>query len=159
MYLNNINKILAFLILIYFCYLSYLDYRYRGMKRRLVLFCYPIVFYLNLIVSENILVTIFGSLILFLTMYIVTLINPSSFGAIDILMAPLITIWFNEYSIVYSLALIVIDSLIWKTGLVEKLFSREGEKLSNPFLVTMLVVFILFLMTVPNNFNIILSLK
>lgn len=156
---STMFKILAYLFIVYFCYLAYLDYRFREMKRRLVLACYPIVCYLNFKVSENLMLTVFGFLILFLTLYVVTLMKPNSFGAIDILMAPLVTIWFNEYSLVYSIVLIIIDSLIWKIGLVEKLFSREGEPLSNPFLVTMLVIFILFLMMSPNNFDIILSLN
>lgn len=156
---STMFKILAFLFIIYFCYLAYLDYRYREVKRRLVLVCYPIVCYLNFKVSENLMLTIFGFLILFITLYVAVLMKPNSFGAIDILMAPLVTIWFNEYSLVYSLVLIIINSLIWKIGLVENLFSREGEQLSNPFLITMLVVFILFLMTSPNNFDIILSLN
>lgn len=156
---STMFKILAFLFIIYFCYLAYLDYRYREIKRRLVLVCYPIVFYLNFKVSENLMLTVFGALILFLTLYIAVLMKPNSFGAIDILIAPLVTIWFNEYSLVYSLVLIIINSLIWKIGLVEKLFSRESESLSSPFLVTMLIIFILFLMTSPNNFNLILSLK
>lgn len=156
---STMFKILAFLFIIYFCYLAYLDYRYREIKRRLVLVCYPIVFYLNFKVSENLMLTVFGALILFLTLYIAVLMKPNSFGAIDILIAPLVTIWFNEYSLVYSLVLIIINSLIWKIGLVEKLFRRESESLSSPFLVTMLIIFILFLMTSPNNFNLILSLK
>lgn len=156
---STIFKILAFLFIIHFCYLAYLDYRYREVKRRLVLIWYPIVCYLNFKVSENVMLTTFGFLILFITLYIVVLMKPNSFGAIDILMAPLVTIWLNEYSLVYSLVLIIINSLIWKIGLVEKLFSREGEQLSNPFLVTMLIVFILFLMTSPSNFRIILSLN
>lgn len=156
---STMFKILAFLFIIYFCYLAYLDYKYREVKRRLVLACYPIVCYLNFKVSENLMLTIFGFLILFITLYVAVLMKPNSFGAIDILMAPLVTIWFNEYSLVYSLVLIIINSLIWKIGLVENLFSREGEQLSNPFLITMLVVFILFLMTSPNNFDIILSLN
>lgn len=156
---STMFKILAFLFIIYFCYLAYLDYKYREVKRRLVLAWYPIVFYLNFKVSDNLMLTAFGCLILFLTLYIVTLMKPSSFGAIDILMAPLVTIWLNEYSLVYSLVLIIIDSLIWKMGLVKTLFDREGEPLSNPFLVIMFVVFILFLITSPNNFDIILSLN
>lgn len=156
---HKMFKILAFSFIFYFCYLAYLDYQYREMKRRLVLVCYPIVFYLNFKVSENLMLTIFGSLILFLTLYIVVLMKPGSFGAIDLIMAPLITIWFNEYAFLYSLVLIVVNSLIWKLGIVKKLFSRENEELTSPFLVVMLVVFLLFLMTTPNNFNIILSLN
>ena len=129
------------------------------MKRRLVIIGYPFVFAINLVVSENLLITMFSSLILFITIYITELRKPNSFGTIDLIFSPLVTIWFNEYAVIYSVALIITHSLMWEFGIVEKLFSRKNKTLSNPFLVTMLVVFLVFLVTTPNNFRIIFSLN
>ena len=155
---NFIIKILALIFIVYFVYLCYLDYRYREMKRRLILLSYPLVFYVNLVVCDNMFVTLLSSFILFISLYITCLFKTDSFGTIDILFAPLVTIWFNEYAFVYSLCLIIINSLLWGIGIVEKLFSRKGKDLSNPFLVTMFVTFLLFLILVPNNFVKIFSL-
>lgn len=155
---NLIIKILAFLFIIYFCYLAFLDYKYREVKRRLVLFAYPFVFYVNWQVTEFKMILIFSSIILALTLYISALRKPNSFGAIDILFAPLVTIWFNEWSFVYSLALIIINSIFWKIGVVDRFFKQEGKPLTNPYLVTMLEVFFVFLIITPNNFHIIFSL-
>lgn len=156
---NILLKMLALAFIFYFCWLSYLDYQYREVKRRFVLLIYPIVIYVNLVVSENILITIMSSTILFITLWVTAIRRPSSFGTIDLLVAPLVTIWFNEYAIVYSITLIIVNSLFWNLGVVKKLFSREGKDLSNPFLVTMLAIFLVFLAIVPNNFYIIFSLK
>lgn len=155
---NLIIKILAFLFIVYFCYLAYLDYRYREVKRRLVLLAYPFVFYVNWQVVEFKLILIFSSIILALTLYISALMKPNSFGAIDILFAPLVTVWFNEWAFVYSIALIIINSIFWEIGLVDRFFKREGEPLTNPYLVTMLEVFLVFLIIAPNNFLKIFSL-
>lgn len=152
-------KILALLFIGYFFYLAYLDFRFREMKRRLVLVLYPLVFYINFKVSSNLMLTVFGMIILFLTLYLVVLMKPNSFGAIDILMAPVVTIWFNEYALLYSLALIIVNSLLWRFGVVDKLFKREGEVISSPFLVVMLAMFLVFLISVPSNFGIIFSLN
>lgn len=152
-------KILALLFIGYFFYLAYLDFRFREMKRRLVLILYPLVFYINFKVSSNLMLTVFGMIILFLTLYLVVLMKPNSFGAIDILMAPVVTIWFNEYAILYSLALIIVNSLLWRFGIVDRLFKREGEVISSPFLVIMLSMFLVFLILVPSNFGIIFSLN
>lgn len=152
-------KILALLFIGYFFYLAYLDFRFREMKRRLVLILYPLVFYINFKVSSNLMLTVFGMIILFLTLYLVVLMKPNSFGAIDILMAPVVTIWFNEYAILYSLALIIVNSLLWRFGIVDRLFKREGEAISSPFLVIMLAMFLVFLILVPSNFGIIFSLN
>ena len=146
-------KILALLFIGYFFYLAYLDFRFREMKRRLVLILYPLVFYINFKVSSNLMLTVF------LTLYLVVLMKPNSFGAIDILMAPVVTIWFNEYAILYSLALIIVNSLLWRFGIVDRLFKREGEVISSPFLVIMLSMFLVFLILVPSNFGIIFSLN
>lgn len=152
-------KILALLFIGYFFYLAYLDFRFREMKRRLVLILYPLVFYINFKVSSNLMLTVFGMIILFLTLYLVVLMKPNSFGAIDILMAPIVTIWFNEYAMLYSLALIIVNSLLWRFGIVDRLFKREGEVISSPFLVIMLAMFLVFLILVPSNFGIIFSLN
>lgn len=152
-------KILALLFIGYFFYLAYLDFRFREMKRRLVLILYPLVFYINFKVSSNLMLTVFGMIILFLTLYLVVLMKPNSFGAIDILMAPVVTIWFNEYALIYSLALIIVNSLLWRFGIVDRLFKREGEVISSPFLVIMLSMFLVFLILVPSNFGIIFSLN
>lgn len=152
-------KILALLFIGYFFYLAYLDFRFREMKRRLVLILYPLVFYINFKVSSNLMLTVFGMIILFLTLYLVVLMKPNSFGAIDILMAPVVTIWFNEYAMLYSLALIIVNSLLWRFGIVDRLFKREGEAISSPFLVIMLAMFLVFLILVPSNFGIIFSLN
>ncbi len=152
-------KILALLFIGYFFYLAYLDFRFREMKRRLVLILYPLVFYINFKVSSNLMLTVFGMIILFLTLYLVVLMKPNSFGAIDILMAPVVTIWFNEYAMLYSLALIIVNSLLWRFGIVDRLFKREGEVISSPFLVIMLAMFLVFLILVPSNFGIIFSLN
>ena len=152
-------KILALLFIGYFFYLAYLDFRFREMKRRLVLILYPLVFYINFKVSSNLMLTVFGMIILFLTLYLVVLMKPNSFGAIDILIAPVVTIWFNEYAILYSLALIIVNSLLWRFGIVDRLFKREGEVISSPFLVIMLSMFLVFLILVPSNFGIIFSLN
>ena len=153
-----IIKILALLFIAYFGYLAYVDYRCREIKRRLVLALYPIIIYLNFKVSEKVFMTAFGFLVLGLTLYVTVLAKPDSFGALDILMAPMVTIWFNEYSIFYSLVLIIANSLLWKLGLVKKLFSLEGEKLSNPLFVIMFTLFLVFSVTVPNNLWLIFSL-
>lgn len=152
-------KILALLFIGYFFYLAYLDFRFREMKRRLVLILYPLVFYINFKVSSNLMLTVFGMIILFLTLYLVVLMKPNSFGAIDILMAPVVTIWFNEYAMLYSIALIIVNSLLWRFGIVDRLFKREGEAISSPFLVIMLAMFLVFLILVPSNFGIIFSLN
>lgn len=152
-------KILALLFIGYFFYLAYLDFRFREIKRRLVLILYPLVFYINFKVSSNLMLTVFGMIILFLTLYLVVLMKPNSFGAIDILMAPVVTIWFNEYAMLYSLALIIVNSLLWRFGIVDRLFKREGEVISSPFLVIMLAMFLVFLILVPSNFGIIFSLN
>lgn len=120
---------------------------------------YPLVFYINFKVSSNLMLTVFGMIILFLTLYLVVLMKPNSFGAIDILIAPVVTIWFNEYAILYSLALIIVNSLLWRFGIVDRLFKREGEVISSPFLVIMLSMFLVFLILVPSNFGIIFSLN
>lgn len=156
---STLFKILALLFIGYFFYLAYLDFRFREMKRRLVLILYPLVFYINFKVSSNLMLTVFGMIILFLTLYLVVLMKPNSFGAIDILMAPVVTIWFNEYALLYSLSLIIVNSLLWRFGIVDKLFKREGEVISSPFLVIMLSMFLVFLILVPSNFGIIFSLN
>lgn len=152
---NFILKILALLFIVYFCYLAYLDFKYREMKRRLVLVAYPLVYLVNLSINPNIPIVLFSSLILFITLYVSALFRPGCYGTIDILFAPLATVWFNEYAIIYCLALIIINSLLWGLGITKKLFSRENEQLTNPFLVVMLSVFLIFLVVVPNNFVII----
>lgn len=155
MLFNFILKILACLFIIYFCYLAYLDFKCREVKRRLVVFAYPLVFFVNLSVNPHIPVVLFSSLILFITLYVTTLFKPGSFGTIDIIFAPLVTVWFNEYAMFYCLALIIVNSLFWGLGLVRRLFSKDNEKLTNPFLVTMLSVFLVFLVIVPSNFGLI----
>lgn len=148
----NLLKVLALFYIIYIIYLCYRDYRYREVKRRIVLLAYPFVLGVNWYLADYKVILIFSTLILFLTLYFCVLFKPGSFGAIDILAAPLFTVWFNEYSIIYSLVLIILNTLSWKLGIVNKLFSKEGEVLSNPFLITMTLVFIIMIIAVPNNF-------
>lgn len=145
-------KILALSFSIYLIYLCYLDYKFREVKRRIVLLAYPFVLTLNWQVVEYKSIMLMSTLILFLTLYITVLFKFTSFGSIDILAAPLFTVWFNEWSIVYSLVLILIDVLIWRVGIVKLLFERDGEPLSNPFLITMSFTFLIMIITVPNNF-------
>ena len=155
----NLLKILALFYVIYVIYLCYRDYRFREVKRRIVLLSYPFVLLMNWELVEFKLILVFSSLILFITLYLCVLSNPSSFGAIDILAAPIFTIWFNEWSVVYSIVLIIVNSLFWNFGIVKRLFKKDGESLSNPFLITMSIVFLIMIIAVPNNFRIIFSLN
>lgn len=148
----NLLKVLALFYIIYIIYLCYRDYRYREVKRRIVLLAYPFVLGVNWYLADYKVILIFSTLILFLTLYFCVLFKTGSFGAIDILAAPLFTVWFNEYSIIYSLVLIILNTLSWRLGIVNKLFSKEGEVLSNPFLITMTLVFLIMIIAVPNNF-------
>lgn len=152
---------LLVLILISVCFLFYCAYRdlkHRWFYRRSILIMYPLFFYVNYKINENIILTTLAFLFLFLVFYITEVINSKEgLGTIDILAAPLFSVWFNAYSFYFTLLFFLMYLLCWIPYINKNLLNRGKDTNNTPILTVLFATFILALIVFPNNIGIFFS--
>lgn len=139
--------------LCFLTYCTYFDCKYRVFKRRRTfLFFYPFVFYANFLITRDILITIISFLFLFLILYITVVMNSGvGFGTIDILIAPLFSIWFNEHCITFTIVFIFLYFLAGIPAINKRLINIGKDTTNIPMIPLMMVSFLIVLFIVPNS--------
>lgn len=132
-------------------YVSWYDYKYRTFKRRYILMFYPFVLLANYLINGNLMVTVMSFLFLLLALYFTEVIyNSTGVGTIDIIIAPLFTVWFNLHAMFFAFIFIALYALCWTPSIL-KMINKKYNTKGIPLVPVMMVSFIVNLFLVPSN--------
>ncbi|MFQ9249429.1 MAG: hypothetical protein ACLR3R_19485 [Clostridium paraputrificum] len=134
------------IVLLFMCYLVMVDYVYHEFPLRFIVLLYPVIICTNIHLGASWFETIFGFLILFVPMYVCQLFSREMvYGGLDIVSAPLFTIWFGVNGIYYSLLFIVIYSICHLKVITEFLKKGKQDCLGRPLIPIMYFTFLVSL--------------
>ena len=134
------------IVLLFMCYLVMVDYVYHEFPLRFIVLLYPVIICTNIHLGASWFETIFGFLILFVPMYVCQLFSREMvYGGLDIVSAPLFTIWFGVNGIYYSLLFIVIYSICHLRVITTFLKKGKQDCLGRPLITIMYFTFLVSL--------------
>lgn len=93
------------------CVFTYLDLRYREIKRRFILLAYIPSLVGGFLINSSLTSFIFGALWLFLVFYFIEVIlgsKNSIVGTVDIIGAPIYTVWFGFATVPFMFILVLL---------------------------------------------------
>lgn len=152
--LNIILFLVTIFILYFLVYLSYVDYKYHQFPLKTVIMFYPLIISINLVKGMTLVDIIAGFLMLAFPMYIMQVIKGDEliFGGLDIVVAPLFSIWFGLGAIRYSFMFILVYCVCHNKLITE--FLRKGNKecQGRPLVPIMLLTFLICLCFINSSF-------
>jgi len=144
-------SIIFCIVLLFMCYLVMVDYTYHEFPLLIVVASYPVIICLSLYLGSSWFDTIFGFLSLFLPMYICQLFSREMiYGGLDIVSAPLFTIWFGTNGVFYSLLFVVIYAICHFKVITNFLKRGNPDCAGRPLIPIMYSTFLVALCLLPN---------
>lgn len=141
-----------YILLLFLCYLSVVDYYFHEFPLVYVVVWYPIIFILDMMMGATLFDAISGFLILFLSMYLMQLFSKEMiYGGLDIVCAPLFTIWFGIGALWYSLLFILVYFICHFKVVTKFLKSGNDESLGRPLIPIMYFTFLISLCLISNT--------
>lgn len=152
--LDLILLLTTFLVLYFLVYVSYIDYKYHEFPLKFAVMVYPLIILINFLKGMTLVELITGFFMLSLPMYIMQVIKGDEliFGGLDIVMAPLFSIWFGFGAIPYSFTFLLVYCICHNKVITEFLRKGKSGSLGRPLVPIMLLTFLICICFINSTF-------
>lgn len=146
--------LITIFILYFLVYLAYVDYKFHQFPLKNVIMFYPLIILVNLLKGMNVIELIAGFFILAFPMYVMQVIKGDEliFGGLDIVVAPLFSIWFGLGAIQYSFMFLLVYCICHNKVITEFLKKGNKESQGRPLIPIMLLTFLICLCFIKSTF-------